>query len=80
VHDVVLPYPWLKEFYLEQKWFWNEQDMLEAFLAFNAAFEIILPVYWLHRDSAVVKHATEAVVPGLPQRDLGYSFYLRRRS
>ncbi len=79
VHDVVLPYPWLKEFYLEQKWFWNEQDMLETFLAFNSAFEVVLPVYWLHRDSTVVQKAAEAIVPALPQRDLGYSFYLRRK-
>lgn len=80
VHDVVLPYPWLKEFYLKQKWFWNEQDMLEGFLAFNTAFEVLLPVYWLHRDSAVVRAATASVVPNLPARDEGYSFYLRRQS
>jgi len=80
VHDVVLPYPWLKEFYLEQKWFWNEQDMLEAFLAFNTAFEIVLPVYWLHRDSKIVQAATASTAPGVPARDEGYSFYLRRQS
>ncbi|MDB6073767.1 MAG: hypothetical protein JWO89_1407 [Verrucomicrobiaceae bacterium] len=78
VHDVVLPYPWLKEFYLQQKWFWNEQDMLESFLAFNTAFKITLPVYWLHRDSAVVRQAVGRVAGDLPQRDDGYSFYLQR--
>ena len=78
VHDVVLPYPWLKEFYLEQKWFWNEQDMLETFLAFNGAFEITLPVHWLHRDSGLVRQAVEKIASDLPQHHLGYSFYLRR--
>ncbi len=80
VHDVVLPYPWLKEFYVQQKWFWNEQDMLETFLAFNAAFKITLPVYWLHRDSALVKQAVAKVALDLPMRDEGYSFYLKRVS
>jgi hypothetical protein len=78
IHDVVLPCPWLKEFYVQQKWFWNEQDMLEAFLAFNSAFEITLPVYWLHRDSKQVQQAVASIAPSLPLRDEGYSFYLKR--
>ena len=78
IHDIVLPYPWPKEFYTEQKWFWNEQDMLAAFLAFNTAFEIILPVHLVHRDSALVHSTLASILPDFPQADLGYSFYLRR--
>jgi cephalosporin hydroxylase len=78
VHDIVLPYPWLKDFYVKQRWFWNEQDMLEAFLAFNPAFKITLPVYWLHRESALVKQAVAKVAAELPMCDEGYSFYLKR--
>lgn len=78
VHDIVLPYPWPREFYLEQKWFWNEQEMLESFLAFNSAFEVTLPVHWLHRDSARVRHIMLGLGPDMPMRDDGYSFYLRR--
>lgn len=78
VHDVVLPYPWPKEFYLEQKWFWNEQEMLEAFLAFNEVFEVTLPVHWLHKDSAKVRDVMEKLMPGAPMKDDGYSFYLKR--
>ena len=78
LHDIVLPYGWLKDFYLRQKWFWNEQDMIEAFLAFNKAFEIFLPVYWVHRDSKLVREVVARIVPQLPIRDLGYSFYIRR--
>lgn len=78
IHDIVLPYPWPKEFYTEQKWFWNEQDMLAAFLAFNTAFEILLPVHLLHRDSAQVQNTLSQLLPDFPQRDLGYSLYLRR--
>jgi hypothetical protein len=73
VHDIVLPYPWPLEFYTQNKWFWNEQDMLASFLAFNLAFEVMLPVYALHRDSAAVKAQSAGVASGD-----GYSFYLRR--
>ena len=78
VHDIVLPYPWLKDFYLKQKWFWNEQEMLEAFLAFNQSLQVRLPVHLLHRDSLRVRQAVAAVAHALPQRDDGFSFYLER--
>ena len=78
VHDIVLPYPWLKDFYLKQKWFWNEQDMLESFLSFNASFQVTLPVHWLHRESAVVRQAVANVAPDLSQGNDGYSFYVQR--
>lgn len=40
VHDVSLPraYP---RVYLEQGLYWNEQDLLQAFLAFNSRFEVL---------------------------------------
>lgn len=78
IHDVVLPYPWLKSFYLDQKWFWNEQEMLESFLAFNEAFKIVLPVYWLHRNSErLVEPVKRAIPDWICQRE-GASFYLQR--
>lgn len=78
VHDIVLPYPWPLEFYTEQKWFWNEQDMLEAWLSFNSSFNILLPVFALHRDSTAIRSAMSDLFPAMPRRDEGYSFYLRR--
>ena len=80
VHDIVLPFPWLKEFYLDQKWFWNEQEMLESFLTFNQEFEIVLPVHWLHQTSAKIQTTMAETFRDLAARDLGYSFYLRRKS
>lgn len=55
VHDIYSPYPWPKRLYTEQKWFWNEQEMLEQFLAFNDKFKLTLPAYWLYKNSAVLK-------------------------
>lgn len=78
VHDIVLPYPWLLEFYTEQKWFWNEQEMLEAWLSFNHDFDVMLPVYALHKDSNAVKDAMRRICGDVPRCDEGYSFYMKR--
>ena len=78
VHDIVLPYPWLLEFYTEQKWFWNEQEMLEAWLSFNQDFEVMLPVFALHKDSIRVQNVMRQVCNAVPRRDVGYSFYMKR--
>jgi hypothetical protein len=78
VHDIVLPYPWPLEFYTEQKWFWNEQDMLKAWLSFNTAFSVLLPVFTVHKDSTMVKAAVHELLPDQMNRDQGYSFYLKR--
>lgn len=80
VHDIVLPYPWPLEWYTQQKWFWNEQDMLEAWLSYNRDFEVIVPVYALHRDSSAVQATTAKVANAMSRRDEGYSFYMRRKS
>ena len=42
IHDVSLPkaYP---EVYFNEQLYWNEQDLLQAFLAFNSRFEVIWP-------------------------------------
>lgn len=42
VHDVSLPKAYPKVYFETQR-FWNEQDLLHAFLAFNSRFEVIWP-------------------------------------
>jgi hypothetical protein len=46
VHDISLPrrYPTV---YYEQDLFWNEQYLLQAFLAFNSRFEVLWPGNWI---------------------------------
>ncbi|MGH9955530.1 MAG: class I SAM-dependent methyltransferase [Pyrinomonadaceae bacterium] len=39
VHDIVLPRMYC-EYWFDQKFFWNEQYLLQAFLAFNTRFQI----------------------------------------
>jgi hypothetical protein len=46
VHDIYLPYEYpAVHFFGESKLFWNEQYLLQAFLAGNQAFEVLLPVF-----------------------------------
>ena len=42
IHDVSLPMPYPKVYY-DNQLYWNEQYLLQAFLAFNQTFEIIWP-------------------------------------
>jgi hypothetical protein len=79
VHDVCSPCPWPKEFYTKCLWFWNEQDFLETFLAFNPEYEVLLPVYWLCRDSLEVKEEMIRWNSSNRYKTTGYSFYMRRK-
>ena len=48
VHDIFLPAEYLKEWVLQDYKFWNEQYMLQAFLAFNERFEILWGSSYMH--------------------------------
>jgi hypothetical protein len=49
VHDVYLPWEYPREFVLERSFFWAEQHLLQAFLAFNREFEILFGAHALQR-------------------------------
>lgn len=59
IHDVSLPRPYPR-LYFEQRTYWNEQQLLQAFLAFNSAFEVVWPA-----NLMLIRHPGEvrAVVP-----------------
>lgn len=48
VHDVFLPAEYPKEWLLKDYKFWNEQYLLQAFLAFNDSFEILWAGSYIH--------------------------------
>jgi len=48
VHDIFLPYEYPKQWVADEHRFWNEQYLLQAFLMFNAAFEVLLAGSYLH--------------------------------
>jgi hypothetical protein len=76
VHDIFLPYDYRRDWALKRSIFWNEQYLLQAFLAFNDSFEVILANSFLHhRHPAVLRQAfpwydPEEHIPG--------SFWFRR--
>ena len=77
VHDIYTPYPWPREYYLKRKYFWNEQDHLESFLAFNSDFRVELPLFWLLKHSKEVNEQLNALQ--IERFSLnGASFYVQR--
>lgn len=48
VHDIFIPAEYPRDWVVKHNRFWNEQYVLQAFLAFNTAFEILWAGYWMH--------------------------------
>jgi hypothetical protein len=42
-HDIFLPYEYPEDWVIGRRLAWGEQYLLQAFLAFNDAFEILVP-------------------------------------
>ena len=77
-HDVFLPCDYLPEWLRDEKRFWTEQYLLQAFLAFNSQFEVMLAANYLSRHH---RQEFEAVCPLFARehdRRPG-SFWFRRR-
>jgi hypothetical protein len=75
VHDVYLPFEYPREFAEERNFFWAEQYLLQAFLAFNPQFEIVVGANALARrfpaeTAQLFPSATPGIHPG--------AFWLRR--
>lgn len=50
IHDIFFPYDYPPQWIIEERRAWNEQYLLEAFLAYNSSFEIILANNYLTID------------------------------
>jgi predicted O-methyltransferase YrrM len=76
VHDVFLPGEYPPQWVLSG-WSWNEQYLVQAFLAFNREFEVVLSLGWLaHRHPEVVEAAVPDFEGFYPGR--GGSLWIRR--
>ncbi len=58
VHDIFLPAEYPKKWLLEEHIFWTEQYLLQAFLAFNRAFEVLWGGSYMHLEhsSELARH------------------------
>jgi hypothetical protein len=79
IHDIFSPYDYPRDWIVREKRFWNEQYLLEAFLMFNAAFDIDLPVNLLAQQSDALAGAVKKLALDLGFKYRGSSFYLRRK-
>jgi hypothetical protein len=76
-HDVFLPWEYPRAWFEgEPRYLWAEQYLLQAFLAFNREFEVLLPVHAVSREHPA---RLRAVVPSVPeQTGVGGALWLRR--
>ena len=76
VHDVFLPWDYPEEWVMDGRG-WNEQYLLQSFLQFNSAFEVLAANCWLARSHPDLLTASIPGYLGLAQG--GGSFWMRRR-
>lgn len=75
VHDIYLPFEYPREFAEERNFFWAEQYLLQAFLAFNDAFEIVVGANALLR---IYPSETAGLFPSVRPGIHPGAFWLRR--
>jgi hypothetical protein len=85
IHDIFLPFEYRRDWVLDEFRFWTEQYLLQAFLAFNSEFEVLMASSYLaHRYLEDLKAAfpslekVKSTVPN-PVRWGGGSFWMRRK-
>ncbi len=82
IHDIFLPREYPERWAREQRFFWNEQYLLQAFLLHNEAYEIILPshaLYALRRDEMTGAFPSLAAERGYTRAGPS-SFWMRKRA
>ncbi|MDK3155435.1 class I SAM-dependent methyltransferase [Kamptonema cortianum] len=78
IHDIFIPFEYPKSWLTQERWFWTEQYLLQAFLVHNSAFEVLLGLNYLahhHRD------ALNRCCPVFEQQKdrVASSFWIRRK-
>jgi hypothetical protein len=74
VHDIFLPFEYPKHWVVDERRFWNEQYLLQAFLTYNQEYEVMLCNSFLGVHFADLLRAT---FPSAPWWG-GGSFWMRR--
>jgi Methyltransferase domain len=75
VHDIFLPFEYRRDWVLDEFRFWTEQYLLQAFLAFNSEFEVLLANSYLnHYHQQHLKAAFTSLSSWA-----GGSFWMRRK-
>ncbi len=76
LHDIFLPFEYPRDWVVDQLYFWNEQYLLQSFLAFNREFEVLWGgAYMAAQHPERVERAFPQFVPGTTRPG---SFWFRR--
>ncbi len=79
VHDIFLPYEYPRDWVIGLRRAWAEQYLLQAFLAFNDEFEVVMPNYAIARAApARLKQAIPSFDPETVRQPPG-GFWIRSR-
>jgi hypothetical protein len=74
-HDIFLPWEYPQRWFEEMQYYWAEQYLLQAFLAFNEHFEVLVPA---HAISRAYPDRLARIVPSFQSGVMPGSFWLRR--
>jgi predicted O-methyltransferase YrrM len=77
VHDIFTPYDYPSRWLQDKVCFWNEQYILEAFLAYNTAFRVHLALHFLYREHRSALYAACPVLAEMKTPE-PKSFWLER--
>ncbi len=75
-HDIFLPFEYPRVWFEEMDYLWAEQYLLQAFLAFNSDFEVLLPAQALTRERP---EPMRAAIPSLADGRSPGAFWIHRR-
>jgi len=75
IHDIFLPFEYRRKWVVDELRFWTEQYLLQAFLAFNSDYEVLIANNYL---SHYYEEDLKATFPDLPCWG-GGSLWMRRR-
>jgi hypothetical protein len=78
IHDILTPRDYPAEWVFERVLLWNEQYLLEAFLSFNTAFEVIGALNHLHHTHPEMLHAKCPVLARQASWHEPGSFWIRK--
>jgi Methyltransferase domain len=75
-HDVFLPWEYPRVWFEQMRYYWAEQYLLQAFLAFNTAFTILVPANAVAREHPL---RLSKVIPSFQQGAMPGSLWLTSR-
>jgi hypothetical protein len=75
-HDIFLPWEYPRVWFEQMQYYWAEQYLLQAFLAFNDSFEVLIPAQAVAREH---RERLTAVIPSASPQTSPGAFWLVRR-